>query len=306
MMGIIIIPFDIENFSNEHEIPKEIKVLSLNYVLNYNYNCGSYHFIRKLISFREKEFEFQQRIENDQRLIKVYGFESSGINKDYCNEIYTKYIGLEDWDNDIRNQSSHLTLGRVLKLVDTVIEPELPQLTVPEIAIFEVQQKLVNLNINRPFVCFCPGAGSPNKRWSLENFIKVAEELLYSYSCLFIFGLDEKDLLVEFEKIPKSTGIIAITGISIPQLAALISMAKVNISNDSGPMHVSCAVNCPTVALFGSTNSKEWFPYNKNIHKVFEKECAFYESCGNCERRDYCVQDISYSKVIVGVNKMLN
>lgn len=305
MMGVVIIPFDIENFTDEHEIPKETKFLSINYIINYNYSCGSYHFIRKLISCREKEFEFQQRIENGHRIFKVYGFESYGINKDFCNEIYTKYIGFEDWDNDIRNQSSHFTLGRVLKLVDPAIEPELPQLTVPEIAILEVKQKLVSLNINRPFVCFCPGAGSLYKRWSLENFIKVAEELLFSYSCIFIFGLDEKDLQVEFEKILKSTGILAFTGISVPQLAALISMAKVNISNDSGPMHVSCAVNCPTIALFGSTNSKEWFPYNKNIHKVFEKDCACYESCGICERRDYCVQDITYAEVIEGVNKML-
>ncbi len=305
-MGVVIIPFVIENFTDEHEIPKETKSSSINYIINYNYSCGSYHFIRKLISYREKEFEFHQSIENDHRIIKVYGFESHEVNKDLCNEIYTIFIGLDDWDNNIRNQSAHISLGRVLKLVDPAIEPELPQLTVPEIAILEVKQKLATLNINRPYVCFCPGAGSSYKRWSLENFIKVAEELIFSYSCIFIFGPDEKELQNEFENIYKSNGITAITDISIPQLAALFSLAILNITNDSGPMHIGCAVGCNTVALFGSTNSKEWFPYKGKKNIVIEKNCASYETCNYCTLRDNCIQNITIDEVIATTLSLLN
>jgi hypothetical protein len=298
MMGVEVIPFDIENFTDKQKIPQKIKSSNVNLIINYSYGKGSFNLIRKLINYLGKNAEFKLSVENAHQVSKVYGFEAYEINKDLCNEIYTKYIGLDDWDNNIRNQSPHITLGRVLKLIDEAIEPELPQLTAPEIAILEIKQNLVAQNINGPFVCFCPGAGSQYKRWSLGNFIKVAEELISIYSCIFIFGPDEKELQNEFENIYKSNGITAIKDISIPQLAALFSLAKLNITNDSGPMHISCAVGCNTVALFGSTNSKEWFPYKGKKNIVIEKNCASYETCNYCTLRDNCVQNITVDEVI--------
>ena len=40
---------------------------------------------------------------------------------------------------------------------------------------------------------------------------------------------------------------------------------KVFISNDSGPMHIACALGVPTVGIFGPTTKElGFFPYGRN------------------------------------------
>lgn len=305
MMDVIPIPFNLENFKQHEEIPREIKFLDFEYVINYNYSFGSYSFIKKLIHSTRIKDVLLSFIKTKRR-IRIYGFETYEINKDLCNEIYTKYIGLEDWNNEVRNLPAHQTLGRVLKLIDAAIDPQLPQLKVPEISIIEVKRILAAQNVKQPFVCFCPGAGSLVKRWSLANFIKIAEKLVLQYSCIFVFGPEESELQKEFEVQFIHKGLRVLFGLTIPQLAALFSLAKLNITNDSGPMHVSCAVECPTIALFGSTNSKGWFPYNKVKNRIIEKECSSYENCNGCNKEDYCIHELKVDYVFNNVNSILS
>ena len=300
MMGVVVIPFDVENFEENHEVPVGLIVQNIEYVINYNYSAGSYYFIKKLISYIKHEVALLST-KNFKWKFNAYGFETCMINRNLCNEIYTKFIGMEDWDNGERDLPSYQTLGRILKFIDTAIEPELPQLTIPENAISEIKQILISLNIYRPFVCFCPGAGSVEKRWKLSNFIEVAYRIVQHYDCVFVFGPNETELQKEFECNFRDSRMMAITGITIPQLAALFSLAKLSISNDSGPMHVSCAVACPTVSLFGSTNSKEWFPYNKDLNRVIEKECASYKNCDGCPQEHVCIHDIKVDVVMENI-----
>ncbi len=304
MMGVVVIPLNIEYFAEKDEIPQEICMLDIEYLINYNYSTGSYHFIKKLIGYYRKEIDLISA-KNFKWKFNAYGFETSMINRNLCNEIYTKFIGMEDWDNGERDLPSYQTLGRILKFIDTAIEPELPQLTIPENAISEIKQILISLNIYRPFVCFCPGAGSVEKRWKLSNFIEVAYRIVQHYDCVFVFGPNETELQKEFECNFRGSRMMAITGITIPQLAALFSLAKLSISNDSGPMHVSCAVACPTVSLFGSTNSKEWFPYNKDLNRVIEKECASYKNCDGCPQENVCIHDIKVDVVIENIKLLV-
>lgn len=54
----------------------------------------------------------------------------------------------------------------------------------------------------------------------------------------------------------------------LPRVAALLSLARAAVGNDSGPTHLAAAVGCPTVALFGPTDPATWAPLGRHVRVV--------------------------------------
>jgi hypothetical protein len=54
----------------------------------------------------------------------------------------------------------------------------------------------------------------------------------------------------------------------LPDIAALLSLARALVGNDSGPTHLAAAVGCPTVALFGPTDPAVWGPVGSRVRVV--------------------------------------
>jgi len=51
-------------------------------------------------------------------------------------------------------------------------------------------------------------------------------------------------------------------------VAALLSLARGCVGNDSGPTHLAAAVGCPTVAVFGPTDPAVWAPVGARVRAV--------------------------------------
>jgi heptosyltransferase-2 len=59
---------------------------------------------------------------------------------------------------------------------------------------------------------------------------------------------------------------------TLKELASLLDLASLMITNDSGPMHIAASFNTPIVAIFGATTRDlGFYPYNKNS-VVVEKD----------------------------------
>lgn len=54
----------------------------------------------------------------------------------------------------------------------------------------------------------------------------------------------------------------------LPEVAALLSLARGTVGNDSGPTHLAAAVGCPTVAIFGPTDPAVWAPVGAHVRVV--------------------------------------
>jgi lipopolysaccharide heptosyltransferase II len=122
--------------------------------------------------------------------------------------------------------------------------------------------KLVGLHI---------GAGKPYNKWLMENFVKTIESLDKNYNCKFyITGSksDSTELKYAREKIKVKIGYYIDK--SIPELAAMISISDLFITNDTGVMHVAGATDTPQISIFGPTNPFNWAPVGK--HKYFLKK----------------------------------
>jgi heptosyltransferase III len=55
---------------------------------------------------------------------------------------------------------------------------------------------------------------------------------------------------------------------SLSEIAALLSLVRATVGNDSGPSHLAAAVGCPTVAVFGPTDPVVWAPVGTHVRVV--------------------------------------
>lgn len=153
-----------------------------------------------------------------------------------------------------------------------------------------------------------PGAAYGSaKCWLPERFREVTERLLKLPSVRIIYFGDQasmplvKEICREFP-----APVINLAGLtSLRELAALIKLCQVILTNDSGPMHIAAAANTPLVALFGSTNEVATGPYRTGtvIHK--------HVSCSPCYKRvcplDFrCMKRIETDEVYEEILRTLN
>ena len=95
-----------------------------------------------------------------------------------------------------------------------------------------------------------PFSGSPRKNWPLAKYLALAERLPWRVD--WICGA-EQDLpgARRFD--------------SLADLAAWMRGARLYIGNDSGTTHLAAAVECPTLAIFGPTDSAKWGARGTNV-----------------------------------------
>ena len=119
------------------------------------------------------------------------------------------------------------------------------------------------------FAIIAPAAAFESKQWPLAGFVAVAKHIreTYGFPSIMIAGSGQEAIASEAAS-ASSCGATAITGLSLKELAALISMARLYVGNDSGPMHIAAALRRPLVAIFGPSNSSVWYPWTDSIHKV--------------------------------------
>jgi heptosyltransferase-2 len=215
------------------------------------------------------------------------------------------------WQGNVKNRLGYEGKGRRLLLTHPVPMPEnsdkqhlvktykklleplgifssstAPRLFVTEQEVEEARLLLMQYGIPRgaTLVGINPGAAYGSaKCWLPERFSAVTKRLL-----------EEKDLYVLYFGDQASTGLVKeickdlpvrvvnLSGLtSLRELASLISLCDVLLTNDSGPMHIADALGTPVVALFGSTDEVVTGPYRngKVIHKHVSCSPCFQRTC---------------------------
>ena len=120
-------------------------------------------------------------------------------------------------------------------------------------------------------VGIAPGAAYGGaKRWPPERFAAAAAELARAHGLLPVLVGSEADrpaacaIEAELDKIghagsrPRAINLAGRT--DLPQLAGVLTLCAVFVSNDSGAMHLAAAVGTPVVALFGPTDERVTAP----------------------------------------------
>lgn len=128
--------------------------------------------------------------------------------------------------------------------------------------------KKFDISENENFICIQPSAanGQPTpKRWAPENFVELCNQLMLTAPRLKIVLLGDKgdsENVVEKYSWPLNT--INLCGkTTLSECVSILKKSKVLICHDSGLMHISSALNHPTVALVGPTDYVRTGPCGK-------------------------------------------
>lgn len=139
------------------------------------------------------------------------------------------------------------------------------------------------LKAQQPILALCPGAEyGPAKRWPAEYFAEVAQHKLGEGWNVWIFG-SHKDQAIAHE-IQQVTGDACedLTGkTSLGEAVDLLAQANTVLTNDSGLMHVSAALDRPLVAIYGSSSAKFTPPLSDKA-----KMLSLGLACSPCFKRE--------------------
>ncbi len=112
-----------------------------------------------------------------------------------------------------------------------------------------------------------PGAGSTVKVW--PGFAALARRLRDADLPVVALAGPADGSVVEALL---GTGVLAEDSVvrdwPLPEIAALLSLARALVGNDSGPTHLAAAVECPTVVLFGPSDPAVWGPIGSRVRVV--------------------------------------
>lgn len=126
----------------------------------------------------------------------------------------------------------------------------------------------------KKWVAINPGAAYGSaKRWLPERFAAVGDRVAkqYGLNILLIGGPAEADIGAEIEQLLSVTPMNLIGKTTVREMMALVSLVRLMVTNDSGPMHIAAAFKRPIVAVFGSTDHKTTHPYGTD-HRIVRKE----------------------------------
>lgn len=114
--------------------------------------------------------------------------------------------------------------------------------------------------LQRPVVALQPGARETRKRWALERFISVGEQLRArcAGSVVVIGGPEEAKPGDAIAARLGAHGRNLAGRVSLPVLAGVIERVSLLVTNDSGPAHMAYALGTPSITIFGGTDPRMW------------------------------------------------
>ncbi|HVB08713.1 MAG TPA: glycosyltransferase family 9 protein [Candidatus Acidoferrales bacterium] len=135
----------------------------------------------------------------------------------------------------------------------------------------------------KPYAVLHPGAKYFTKRWAVDKFIAIARWLREKNGIEPVFNLGQGEAEIAAE-VRRSCGseFALFDSLDLRQLIALIAGCRIFIGNDSGPTHIAAALARPVMAIFGSSSSVHWRPWQTK-HRVVQNDFP----CNPC-RGDRC------------------
>ncbi len=158
------------------------------------------------------------------------------------------------------------------------------------------------------YVCIHPGARYLSRRWPVERYAAAANWLARQGLQVVITGMEKEAALAEELSNAIEAPAVNLAGrTSLGSLAALISGARLQISNDTGVAHLAAALQTPSVVVVTGSDPTRWAPLNRARHRVVSHrvECQPCEYV-ICPIGHPCATGLSAATVLEAARELLD
>ncbi|OOL19795.1 heptosyltransferase [Bombella intestini] len=120
------------------------------------------------------------------------------------------------------------------------------------------------------WVALAPTAGTETKIWPAEAFAALAERLKTHGLCPVLFyGPGEREDRLAAPARAAMPEVLDMGGrYALAQVAALLARCSLFVGSDSGLMHLSAALDVPTVGLFGPSHAAQYSPSGRWVEVI--------------------------------------
>lgn len=127
-------------------------------------------------------------------------------------------------------------------------------------------QRQFTASIDRPIASIVVATSKPEKDWMPERWAEVSDALheRFGMQVVLVGGRSERELAAErivmerAQHKPRSE-----LGSGLRNLVSILDASSLVLSPDTGPLHMSVALNRPVISLLGYTNPKRTGPYRR-------------------------------------------
>jgi heptosyltransferase-2 len=229
-----------------------------------------------------------------------------GYDTDRRGRLLTTAIPVPAWKNERHESFYYLNiiseLERMLFRSDRIASAE-PRfdLSVSENRREAARQFLIDngSSVDKPLAILCPGSvNSRAKRWPAERYAELSDRLIEAGMNVALIGSPgEVEVSKQVVSQTKHQPILLTGKTSVAEAVALISIADVLVTNDTGPAHIGAALGTPTLVIFGPTNPLTTYPFSAHAQMICEPP-----DCAPCMLRDCpidhrCMTAISAERV---------
>ncbi len=132
--------------------------------------------------------------------------------------------------------------------------------------------------LDRPVCAVVVGTSKPAKNWTPEGYARVLEELEFTHGLqpILVGGPSpvEREMADRILGLTKAHPLDTL-GNDLRRAIYLLDGSALTVSPDTGPLHISRALETPVIGLYGYTNPKRTGPYRRFYDLVVDGYAAF-------------------------------
>ena len=160
-----------------------------------------------------------------------------------------------------------------------------------------------NIDKNFKHICLGVSASGPTKRWNINNYIRLAEEMAKKTKCKFYIAGGEKDLdlINKFKNSDVGKNCVSFEKLSIKETLPIIKNCDLYIGNDTGWAHIAVALKVRALTLFMDSPVMAYGRYSSRMITVEpegEKDSTTHDTLGK--------DKISYDEVLTKTLELIN
>ena len=262
----------------------------------------------------------------DLSLNSQYGFffKMTGIKKrigyNYKNRgrFLTHKVDLSQGYAEKHVARQHLDL---LKFLDIEPKDYKFDLFLPSDAIKKVEGVLWSNSLSKYdfLVGVCPGSGDSwretayYRRWPKENFVKICKWLTQAHDArIVLFGSKSEEDICKYIYDNLETKPVNLCGkISLEEFCCVVSMCRLIITNDGGPLHIGRALDRKVLIFRGPVNEEVYGCYPNDEDCIVLKKDLDCSPCykgfkfPECKIDKKCLRDIRPEEAVLAIKKLL-